>query len=229
MSRVFGSRRTRVPPVPAAASTARPAVLTFSLFRRNRSGATAVEFALVSVPFLGLLLAIFQTCLAFLMQQGLKAALDNAARQILTGQAQSNTAITSWQSFRDTLICPASPATSLLPSFITCSSILVDVRPYSTFTGLTQANVSKSFLTDGTGPRYDPGDPCEIVIVRAAYPMPVFLPNLMDTTLGKTVTQNTTGLTSYGGKWVQMLSAAAVFRNEPYIISGSSSLSSGCS
>ena len=35
-------------------------------FRGDRSGATAVEFAMVSVPFFGLLFAIFETAFVFL-------------------------------------------------------------------------------------------------------------------------------------------------------------------
>ena len=197
---------------------------TVRLFARSRSGATTVEFALVSVPFLGLLFAIFQTCLAFLMQQGLRAALDNAARQVLVGTAQNNAAVTSWQTFRDAYVCPA--AGRILPSFVTCSNILVDVRPYTNFSSLARGNVSSSFLTDGSGPQYNPGTACAIVVVRAAYPMPVFLPILADANLGKSVTVNNAGLTTYNGRLVQMVTAAAVFRNEPYTTGGAPS--SGC-
>jgi Flp pilus assembly protein TadG len=202
---------------------------TATLFGRDRTAATAVEFGLISIPFLGLLFAIFQIALVFLMQQGLKAAVETAARQVLTGQAQNNTAITSWQSFRDKLICPNASGSNVLPSFITCANIVVDVRTYTQFSNLTGVNASQSFLTDGTGPQYNTGGPCDIVVVRAIYPMPVFLPTLTAIGLGSSVSQNRAGLTNYNGKWVQMLTAASVFRNEPYVPTGSTTQSTGCS
>src|SRR5579864_3816577 len=55
---------------------------------RCRRGATAVEFALIAVPFFALLIAICQTGLIFLAQEELQTATSQAARLILTGQAQ---------------------------------------------------------------------------------------------------------------------------------------------
>ena len=119
-----------------------------------------------------------------------------------------------------------SSVTNLLPSFITCANILVDVRPYASFTGLSGSNVNKAFLTDGSGEQYSPGAACQIVIVRAAYPMPVFLPSLSWTGLMGNIQQSTSGLMTYGGGLVQMISTASVIRNEPFIVSGQSS--GGC-
>ncbi len=192
-------------------------------FGRDRSGATAVEFGLVSVPFLGLLAAIFQTCLAFLMQQGLKSAVENAARQVLVGTAQNDASVTTSQQFRSKYVCPSTG--SVLPSFVTCANIVVDVRPYSTFSQLSKSNVSQSFLTDGSGTQYNTGSPCQIVVVRAVYPMPVYLP--IPSGIASSPTNNA-GLTMYNGQLVQMLTAAAVFRNEPYVVNGQPAASGGC-
>ncbi len=197
-------------------------------FAVRTEGATAVEFALISVPFFGLLFMLFQVSLVFLMQQGLKAAIDNAARQVLTGKAQNNGAITSWQNFRDTLVCPSGSG-NMLPSFVTCANVIVDIRPYSSFNGLTSSNVSQSFLWDGSGPQYQPGNPCDIVIVRAVYPMPIYMPMLTDSTLGRNVTTGTAGQTNYKGAYVQMLTASSVFRNEPYATASNPSPTGGCS
>lgn len=190
-----------------------------ALCRRLRddcTGATAVEFAIVSVPFLGLLFAIFQTSLAFFMQQGLTVAVGTAARQVLIGQVQSNASITTWQNFRDQVICPPAPATSLWPSFMTCANLVVDVRPAASFTSTTSNSTNASFLFDGTGARFQPGCQGEIVVVRAAYPMPIYLPIITAGSVGGPVNTNTSGQTSYNGRMVQMLTAASVFRNEPF-------------
>ena len=99
-------------------------------FCSAEDGVTAVEFGIVAAPFFGLLAAIFESALVFFATQGLSAAVEQAARSILTGQAQSNAAITSAAQFRDSLICsPSSPLHRVLPSFVDCSKVIVDVRP----------------------------------------------------------------------------------------------------
>ena len=191
-------------------------------FLGNRQGVTAIEFGIISAPLLGLIFAIFQSAMAFLMQQGLRAALDNAARQVLTGQAQNNSGITDGASFRDTLIC----GKSLLPSFMTCSQIVVDLRTYTSFSSMSAANVNSSFLnSDGSGAQYNSGNPCDIMIVRAAYPMQSFLP-LITWGSAYQMVQNVSGLRAYKGSMVQMLSAAAVFRNEPFVSASGSNATS---
>lgn len=181
-------------------------------------GVTAVEFGIISAPLLGLIFAIFQSSLAFLMQQGLRAATDYAARQVLTGQAQNNGTIVDGTSFRNQLICNK----GLLPSFMDCTKIVVDLRTASSFSSLGASDVNSSFLqSDGSGAQYDSGDPCDIMIVRAAYPMPSFLP-LITWGPAYAFIQNLSGLRSYKGSMVQMLGAAAVFRNEPFVYSNGS-------
>lgn len=60
-----------------------------SRLRRDSSGATAVEFAIVSVPFLIFILGIIGVGLHFFTTSTLEAAVETASRKILTGQAQS--------------------------------------------------------------------------------------------------------------------------------------------
>ena len=141
-------------------------------FRGDRRGVAAVEFAIVAVPFFGLLFAIFETAFVFITYQGLDDATAAAARQLMTGQAQNIATITSADQFRDSLICnPTPPAQRILPSFIDCSQLVVDVSQASTFAA---ANVSKSFYTNPTT-NYNPGGANCIVVVRVVYPMPVYL------------------------------------------------------
>src|ERR1700731_3956318 len=58
-------------------------------FLADRQGATAVEFSLVAVPFIGLLFGILQTFLVFFAQQLLETLVKQSSRLILTGQAQA--------------------------------------------------------------------------------------------------------------------------------------------
>jgi Flp pilus assembly protein TadG len=189
-------------------------------FRQDRSGATAIEFAMVSVPFLGLLFATFQTAFVFLAQEGLDAATAAAARQLLTGQAQNNATITSASQFANSLICnPTAPTQKVLPSFINCSKLIVDVSNASSF---ANANVSKSFYTNPTM-NYNPGGANCIVVVRIAYPMPVYLSILSARKLVSGISTNTSGQTLYNGTMSYILMSTAVFRNEPFPASSYSS------
>ena len=60
-----------------------------SRFRRNRGGSTVVEFALVAPMFFALLFAIIETALMFFASQVLETAVQDSARLIMTGQAQT--------------------------------------------------------------------------------------------------------------------------------------------
>ena len=54
-------------------------------FRRDHSGATAVEFGLLALPFIAVMFAVLETALAFFAGATLETATANAARLIRTG------------------------------------------------------------------------------------------------------------------------------------------------
>jgi Flp pilus assembly protein TadG len=180
-------------------------------FARNSDGVTAVEFAIVSVPFLGLLFAILETALVFFTQQGLEAATADAARVIMTGQTVtgttvSGTALNSSAAFRSQVMCPLRS----LPSFINCNNLIIDVRNQTTFASV---DLSKSFDPNTTV--FQTGGANCVVVMRIIYPMPVYLSFL--TANGLTANGvNHSGQTNYGGGWKHMLMATQVFRNEPF-------------
>lgn len=181
-------------------------------FRDAEEGVTAIEFAFVAVPFLGLLAAIFETAFVFFATQSLEAAVADASRTILTGQVQSNTAITSATQFRDAMMCnPTAPMQRTLPSFINCGNIIVDVRPVTAFAG---ADTSNDIYQNMTG-EYCTGGPGDIVIVRAVYPMPVYF-SILDSTSAGSIGVNTAGQTSFGTGLVHMIEGISAFRNEPF-------------
>lgn len=59
-------------------------------FLRNASGATAVEFAMVVLPFTVLVFAILEVCIAFAGQQVLFNVTDDIAREIRTGRLKTD-------------------------------------------------------------------------------------------------------------------------------------------
>lgn len=55
-------------------------------FVRRREGSTAIEFAVLIMPFALLVFAILESCISFAAQQVMTTATDNVARQYRTGQ-----------------------------------------------------------------------------------------------------------------------------------------------
>ena len=108
-------------------------------FHADKRGSVAVEFGLVAIPFLALLFAIFQTALVVFTGQVLDSALQDAARLIMTGQAQSMTA-----SAFATSVCGRIPALFNCTNAYTNGSLQFDIRAPSSFANavLTPPTVS---------------------------------------------------------------------------------------
>jgi Flp pilus assembly protein TadG len=164
-------------------------------FLRREDGAAAVEFGLVAAPFLALLFAIMETALIFFAGQTLETAAADSARLILTGQAQSQGLTQS--TFKDK-VCA-----KIFGLFDCNAGMNVDVKKYSTFTSvdLTRPVDANGNLVNNFA--YQPGGPCDIVVVRLIYQFPVYV-SLLGFNLADMA----------GGK--RLLIATSVFRNEPY-------------
>ena len=195
--------------------------MVFLAFLADEGAATAVEFAMISVPFLAMLMAIFEVAFVFFATEGVQAAVMDASRAILTGQVQSLSGISTATQFRDQIICsPTTPRVRVLPGFVDCSKIIVDVRTAASF---GSANLAKDFASNPST-MYCTGGPNQIVIVRAIYPMPVYLSILSKS--GSSITTNTSGLTTYQGSNKHMILGTSAFRNEPFI--GWTGAATGC-
>jgi Flp pilus assembly protein TadG len=183
-SRLLTSLTARLPDVPL-----------LRRFRRDRRGVTAVEFGMVAAPFLALLFAIIETAMVFFASQALETAVADSSRLILTGQAQTQQL--SQQQFKNALC-------SRISALFDCQGgVQIDVKCYSGFGG---ADLSKPLDANGnlkTDFSFCPGEPGQIVVVRAMYQWPVWLSllgfNLSDMSNGK-----------------RLLMATSTFRNEPF-------------
>lgn len=182
---------------------------TATRFLKDTNGATAVEFALVSIPFLGLLFAIFETALVFFTAQTVDAATAEAARQIMTGQAQGDSSVTTAAQFKTKYLCPTTGR--ILPSYVNCNTIVVDVRPATTW---TSADQTKNFFTE-TNHKYCTGGSSQIVVLRVGYPMPVYLSVLAMNNSGDAYV-STAGQTNISGSMKHLIVATSVFQNEPF-------------
>lgn len=191
-------------------------------FREDRSGVTAIEFALISVPFLGMLMAIFQAGLYFFTSEALDAAVQDAARGIYTGQIQGAN-VTSASDFVNNYVCPSNGGTRL-STLIDCSKLIVDIRPAPNSGSFSGINTAADFYQTGAATKFCLGAPNDIMVVRVIYPLPIFAPVLVTTT-GTNAQASNAGSVSFnslGQK--QILLATAVFQNEPF----ANNYSSGC-
>jgi Flp pilus assembly protein TadG len=165
-------------------------------FLRGRRGSAAIEFALVAAPTIALLLAILQISIVYFAEEALETAVEDTARLVLTGQAQSQ-GLTQTQ-FGQAL-CNNSPG------LFNCSGFMVNLQPATSF---ATAGTSAPTLTyDAHGNvtnvwTYNPGNAGDIMVMQVMYQWPVFLGPL-----GFNLSNLPSG--------ARLLMSTAVFRNEP--------------
>lgn len=162
-------------------------------FIRNRSGATAVEFALIGGPFFMILFATIETFAIGGARLLLDDAADSVARQVLTGQVQA--ADLDQAKFK-TLMC------NQVGFLLDCKKLKIDLRTYPTF-GQINTNIALKLSTvDDSSYCFDPGAANSITVMRVAYEWPwtaSFLDSLAAKTNGNAI-----------------LYSLAAFQNEPF-------------
>jgi Flp pilus assembly protein TadG len=164
---------------------------------RNRRGAAAVEFALVSIPFLALIFGVVEIGMIFFISTTLESATNATARLIRTGQMQASGTATS-----ATFVSGVCNQLSWLGSSCT-SNLFVDVRTFSSFSSMSAPSPIVNGQIQQANLLFNIGAAGDIVLVRTFYQWTVFTP-LLDG-IGTPVSGGHTLLTS-----------AAAFRNEPY-------------
>jgi Flp pilus assembly protein TadG len=169
----------------------------FRRFRRDKAGATAVEFAIIVTPFLVLLLGIFQMLVLFFLDQTLQTATESAGRLLMTGTAQK--AGYTQSQFKQAVCNYAGP-------MFNCGNIYVDVESSVNFSTLNITPPTMTYDKNGNPTNnftYTPGTQTNAVIVRVMYNYPVWWGKL----LPWFVTSPNNGF---------LLMATTVLRNEPY-------------
>lgn len=172
---------------------------------RDRRGATAVEFALVGLPFLAMLGAIIQFAFIIWAQQSLDFAFQKGVRSVFTGQfqttnSQSASAATLLAALK-TSICGTSTIT-----VFDCSGIKLDLRlgtSFATTTPIAPVDPSTKDWATGFGTAYTCAPPGAIVIATAAAKFPVIFKLL------------NAGLADFADGSA-LLQSTQVFRTEPY-------------
>jgi len=169
-------------------------------FGTSRRGATAVEFALVAVPFFMLTFGLVEVLMIGFAQTSLDFAVAEAGREIRTGRVQQN-GVSQVEIQQE--LCTQVNRFMVL----TCEgNLFLDVDSYASFVQAANGTVNPidedgNFQTGGFG--FTPGGDSDIIVVRAYYRWETMTP------LFEPVFANTAG-----GQ--RILISTMMFRNEPF-------------
>ncbi|PSJ57897.1 TadE/TadG family type IV pilus assembly protein [Pseudaminobacter soli (ex Li et al. 2025)] len=175
------------------------------LFLRDASGATAIEFAMLAIPFTMLVFAILESCVSYTAQQVVSGAADDVARQFRTGQLKpdaNNQAVVAAK-VRE-MIC------GRLEVMVAkgCPNLFIDLRQFATFadalnikTKLTGTGSDRDLDTSDFG--INPGLAKTRNMLRVYYKWPV-ITDFMRASMSNIK----------GGKI--LLAATAIWQNEPF-------------
>jgi len=175
-------------------------------WQADQSGFTAVEFAIVAMPFLMLLFGTLSVCLFYFTNFTLENAVWAASRSIRTGQFQQGQgAYSGMGSAEDRKKAFKQALCAKAPSYIDCNKVIVLIQSNSGgFGGITQPIcATDGTMVDQSKAEFNPGGASSVVLITACYPwdfggrLPFFaLNNMKDGSL--------------------LLQASVAFRTEPY-------------
>lgn len=165
---------------------------------RAREGSTAVEFALIALPFFMLLFAILEIGLILLLDAVVETAVADTGRLVRTGQTQMQNID------KDMMKARLCEEMSVFAN--DCASrAYLDVRVVNDFsTPLDPEDPMASGAFDKSKVDVKPGAPGDMVMVRVWYEHPVVTPFLKQ------------ALTK-GQDGNMMLTTTMAFRNEPFL------------
>lgn len=185
--------------IKAKAAAVRPSLLgrLARRFRRDRRGATAVEFAMIAPMFFGTLFAIMETGTLFLRQTALETGVEEAKRVTLTGQiASAGGAPQQLSAFRAAFCNQVS-------WLLSCDDVQFDVRAFTVFGDAAMPNPVQNGVYKTGDMQFNPGKPCEIVVIRAYYEV-----SSLTALIKNDVSQLKNGKV--------LLVGSAAFKNEPF-------------
>jgi len=164
----------------------------------DRKGAMAVEFALVALPFIFTILALFELALILLLSTTLDASTEKVARQIRTGQLQMQGTPETADDFR-LKVC-----NNLGWMQSQCmANLSVDVRVFPRFANVTGNSPVTGGAIDPNKLSFNMGNAGDIVVVTTYFQWQLITPGLH---LGFN--------TLSSGK--ALITSVVTFRNEPY-------------
>lgn len=170
-------------------------------YRADAEGATAIEFAIVALPFLGLIFGILELALVFFTSAVMTNAMSDTGRLVRVGAFQGCGNAAEFKA----LVCDK------MSNLMNCNANLrIDLTTASGFQSITLPDPGLSGLdpddedatiVDGT---YVDTGPSAPVVMRGTFYYPLALPNFM------------TRLESIPGSRRHVISASTAFRTEPF-------------
>ncbi|NNE59112.1 MAG: pilus assembly protein [Hellea sp.] len=171
-------------------------------YKNNRDGATAIEFAILALPFMALLFSIIELAVVFFLSSTLSHAMNETARDIRTGEFQATCGGAT--EFKDA-VCDN------MGTLGNCNNMRIDV--VSSPTGRFEPGLLPP--TPTTEDPSNPGEPQKnpdvymstsarsVVVVRAQYYHQLAFPGQF------------TRLSNQPGN-NRVITASTAFRNEPF-------------
>lgn len=175
-------------------------------FLNREDGATAVEFTLVFIPFMGLVIACIQTALIFTMNQALQTATMRASRELMTGQATA-LGLTTSAKFLDEVYAK-------LPGGFDRTKLYAEVESWPNWAAYNPTVITYDAQGKPTNTSYNSGSSGGITMVKVMYDWPVFGGGFTKY-IGKGDGAAGFGLSNQPDDGYLMV-ATTVMRNEPY-------------
>lgn len=184
-----------------------PAIRRGQAFGPDERGVTAIEFAFLAIPFFTFITAIVETSLVFLAGQILDSAVQDSARLIRTGQAQTSSPAYTPEKYR-AAICAG--LYNMFDCDVADDKLRVSVTVITDFGAaavgypLKTGEDCKEDKCEWTlADDYKPGKGGDVVLVQAYYKWPTVV-NLPGFNL-QSLPDGT-----------RLIGASRVFRNEPF-------------
>jgi Flp pilus assembly protein TadG len=175
-------------------------------WRRAESGATAVEFAIIAMPFVMLLFGLVSVCLYYFADFSMENATWQAARAVRTGQLQQSTGAYAG------LVTNADRQKALKKAFCDKAFLFTDcntkavviVQSNAGFGSITQPScATNGVVLDQSAASFNAGGASSVVLVTICYPWD----------FGGKLPLLKAGNLQTGALLMQ---ASAAFRTEPY-------------
>ncbi|WP_102961047.1 TadE/TadG family type IV pilus assembly protein [Mangrovicella endophytica] len=180
--------------MPDQASSPRSLRTRARLFSRDRSGATVIEFAMLALPFFGLVFATLETSLVFLGEVALDHAVEQVGRKIRTGEVAAKKMDEA--TFKKEICDQVS-------YLMDCSKLKIDLNTYTSFASIPILTPMKDGDVDSSGFGYKLPAGETITALRVYYKWPIFT-DVMRKYLSDTADGS------------HLLFGMAAFRTEPY-------------
>jgi Flp pilus assembly protein TadG len=162
----------------------------------NQRGATAVEFALISLPFIMLIVGVLELAMFYARATVLEGATTAAARVIRTGEAQKSP---NAQNLFEQQLC------AQISMVMACDDLIYEVIRPNSDDFATANNLAANFDSDGNliSGGFNAGDMSDVVVVRTAYRYHFVTPFLGPILGGNQANS-------------KLMMATSTMRNEPY-------------